>query len=198
MCRPILVGDVPSPFLKIVGGVNICVQGALGGADCIPNDIVLGTPPDANASDSQALSPLMLLVTGPNMGGKSTLLRQACLTALMAHLGCHVPAQQCSLSPVDRIFTRVGANDAIMARALSPPAASCSSLLPSAPSFAALTLNLTPTSPRRAYLPSESSSKRPPPSSSTRPPLRSSSSMSLGAALPPSTAWRSRTRRSLT
>ena len=136
MCRPILVDDVPSPFLKIVGGVNICVQGALGGADCIPNDIVLGTPPDTNASDSQALSPLMLLVTGPNMGGKSTLLRQACLTALMAHLGCHVPAQQCSLSPVDRIFTRVGANDAIMARALSSPAASCCSKLPSAPSFA--------------------------------------------------------------
>ena len=57
----------------------------------------------------------MLLVTGPNMGGKSTLLRQACLTALLAHLGCHVPAEACTLSPVDRIFTRVGANDAIMA-----------------------------------------------------------------------------------
>ena len=49
------------------------------------------------------------------MGGKSTLLRQACLTVLLAHLGCHVPAAACNLTPVDRIFTRVGANDAIMA-----------------------------------------------------------------------------------
>ena len=86
----------------------------------------------------------MLLVTGPNMGGKSTLLRQACLSVLLAQLGCHVPADacalspvelashvvtacflpqasppacphRCALSPVDRIFTRVGANDAIMA-----------------------------------------------------------------------------------
>lgn len=57
----------------------------------------------------------MLLVTGPNMGGKSTLLRQACLTAMLAHLGCFVPAERCDLTPVDRIFTRVGANDAIMA-----------------------------------------------------------------------------------
>ena len=56
-----------------------------------------------------------MILTGPNMGGKSTLLRQACLTTLMAHLGCWVPAAACRLSPVDRIFTRVGANDAIMA-----------------------------------------------------------------------------------
>ena len=60
----------------------------------------------------------MLLVTGPNMGGKSTILRQACLTTLMAHLGCWVPAESCRLTAVDRIFTRVGANDAIMGEAI--------------------------------------------------------------------------------
>ncbi len=112
MCRPAFV-ESTEPFLSIRAGVNICVQASLAGEDCIPNDIVLGTDPDA-AADADA-SPPMLLVTGPNMGGKSTLLRQACLTVLMAHLGCWVPADACRLSVVDRIFTRVGANDAIMA-----------------------------------------------------------------------------------
>ena len=43
------------------------------------------------------------------MGGKSTLLRQVCVTVILAQLGCHVPASSCILTPVDRIFTRVGA-----------------------------------------------------------------------------------------
>ena len=49
----------------------------------------------------------MLLVTGPNMGGKSTLLRQACLSVLLAQLGCHVPADACALSPVELSHTRL-------------------------------------------------------------------------------------------
>ena len=56
----------------------------------------------------------MLLLTGPNMGGKSTLLRAACLAAVLAQCGCHVPAEQCTLTPADRIFTRLGAQDRIM------------------------------------------------------------------------------------
>lgn len=69
----------------------------------IPNDISL-TPKDR-----------VILLTGPNMGGKSTLLRQVSLTVILAQLGCFVPAASCKLSPIDRIFTRLGANDNIMA-----------------------------------------------------------------------------------
>jgi len=53
----------------------------------------------------------MLLITGPNMGGKSTFMRQTALIALLAHTGCHVPAQAATIGPIDRIFTRIGASD---------------------------------------------------------------------------------------
>jgi len=48
------------------------------------------------------------------MGGKSTLLRQTCLGVILAQIGCFVPAQKCVLTPVDRIFTRIGASDRIL------------------------------------------------------------------------------------
>ena len=114
MCRPAFVAEA-EPFLHIKQGVNLCVQSALSDGQCIPNDIRMGPAPDGAGGGGEGDAARFLLVTGPNMGGKSTVLRQACLTVLMAHLGCWVAAEACSLSPVDRIFTRVGANDAIMA-----------------------------------------------------------------------------------
>lgn len=53
----------------------------------------------------------MLVITGPNMGGKSTYMRQTALIALLAHIGSYVPAENLKIGPIDRIFTRIGASD---------------------------------------------------------------------------------------
>ncbi len=53
----------------------------------------------------------MLIITGPNMGGKSTYMRQAALIVLMIHIGCYAPAKAVSCGPIDKIFTRIGASD---------------------------------------------------------------------------------------
>nr|XP_007152815.1 hypothetical protein PHAVU_004G162000g [Phaseolus vulgaris]ESW24809.1 hypothetical protein PHAVU_004G162000g [Phaseolus vulgaris] len=82
---------------------------ALGDSGCVPvpNDMALGESEDGS-------HPRTLLLTGPNMGGKSTLLRSTCLAVIMAQLGCYVPCESCVLSVVDIIFTRLGAKDRIM------------------------------------------------------------------------------------
>ncbi|XP_057339297.1 probable DNA mismatch repair protein Msh6 [Microplitis mediator] len=67
----------------------------------VPNDTSLA---------SNGYGPLVIL-TGPNMGGKSTIMRQVGLLSIMAHIGCHIPAQSCKFSLIDRVFTRLGAND---------------------------------------------------------------------------------------
>lgn len=65
-------------------------------------------PNDANLSEDECR---IVILTGPNMGGKSTYLRQVALLALMAHMGSYVPARSAKISPLDRIFTRIGASD---------------------------------------------------------------------------------------
>ena len=85
-----------------------------GEGDCIPNDLTLGGVRTEGSGTPEFL-PKMLLLSGPNMGGKSTLLRQTCLLTVLAQIGCWVPAESCVMTPVDRIFTRVGASDRILA-----------------------------------------------------------------------------------
>lgn len=64
-------------------------------------------PNDVNFNDRQR----MLIITGPNMGGKSTYMRQIALITLLAHVGSFVPAKRATIGPIDRIFTRIGASD---------------------------------------------------------------------------------------
>jgi DNA mismatch repair protein MSH6 len=74
----------------------------------IPNDVIMGS------LKGEETDPSILLITGPNMGGKSTLLRSTCLAAIMAQIGCFVPAEKCVMTIVDRVFTRLGASDRIL------------------------------------------------------------------------------------
>ncbi len=85
------------PGIRIRGGRHPVVERQV--ETFVPNDLEL-TPERR-----------MLIVTGPNMGGKSTYMRQAALIVLMAHLGSFVPAQSAEIGPIDRIFTRIGASD---------------------------------------------------------------------------------------
>ena len=89
---------VAETCLEIRGGRHPVVEHFIDGP-FVPNDLLL----DAGRR--------MLVVTGPNMGGKSTYMRQGALIALLAHVGSFVPAEKCVLGPLDRIFTRIGAGD---------------------------------------------------------------------------------------
>jgi len=107
MCVPTIVGPDPEghPVLELQESRHPCVAELLeqAGGTFVPNDVSVGG------------AQTCLLLTGPNMGGKSTLLRQTCVAVIMAQIGCYVPAAACTLTPVDRIFTRLGASDRIMA-----------------------------------------------------------------------------------
>lgn len=108
-CRPVFKepGADVEPFLRFEVARHPSICQTYQGGEFIPNDATLGPVSNDGA-------PRMLILSGPNMGGKSTLLRQTCLVAVMAQVGCYVPASSAELTPVDRIFTRVGASDKIL------------------------------------------------------------------------------------
>ena len=85
--------------LDIAGGRHPVVERMMARDRFIPNDVVL-------TQDAR-----MIILTGPNMAGKSTVLRQVGLIVLMAQAGCYVPATRARIGIVDRLFTRVGASD---------------------------------------------------------------------------------------
>ncbi|TAH52543.1 MAG: DNA mismatch repair protein MutS [Chloroflexota bacterium] len=98
--RPELVAE---SVIEIRGGRHPVVENRLRDEPFVPNDVTL------NADE------LIHVITGPNMSGKSTFLRQVALIVLMAQIGSFVPAESARLGIVDRIFTRIGAEDAISA-----------------------------------------------------------------------------------
>ncbi|XP_042560153.1 DNA mismatch repair protein Msh6-like [Clupea harengus] len=108
------------PFLDLRGSRHPCVTKTFFGDDFIPNDISIGCPgaeEDEGEGEGRGggkETATCVLVTGPNMGGKSTLMRQCGLIVILAQLGCHVPAESLRFTPVDRVFTRLGASDRIM------------------------------------------------------------------------------------
>ncbi len=103
-CRPTLVGE---PVLDIRLGRHPVLDQILPPGTFVPNDCKMDNP-----------TARLLLVTGPNMGGKSVFIRQAALLTILAQAGSFVPAQSATIGLADRVFTRVGASDEL-ARAQS-------------------------------------------------------------------------------
>lgn len=95
LAKPVLS---ESPCIEIEDGRHLVVEQVID-TPFIANDLSLG-------DDTR-----LLVITGPNMGGKSTYMRQTALIVIMAHVGCYVPATSLTIGPVDRIFTRIGASD---------------------------------------------------------------------------------------
>lgn len=91
---------VDEPVLEISGGRHPVVEASVDEGQYVPNDLWL-----------DPVNRRMVVLTGPNMAGKSTVLRMAALVVLLAHMGCPVPADQATVGITDRIFTRVGAAD---------------------------------------------------------------------------------------
>ena len=95
LCKPEIVA---TPCIEIQGGRHLVVEQVID-TPFVANDLAL----DA--------SQRLLVITGPNMGGKSTYMRQTALIAILAYIGSFVPAEKLRIGPIDRIFTRIGASD---------------------------------------------------------------------------------------
>jgi len=85
--------------MEIIGGRHPIVEQLVGRENFVKNSIVLNN--DKN----------LIILTGPNMSGKSTYMKQVALILIMAHIGCYVPAEYAKIGIVDKIFTRIGASD---------------------------------------------------------------------------------------
>jgi DNA mismatch repair protein MutS len=96
-CRPEVVAE---PILSIQDGRHPVLDATEAAGTFVPNDVICGGEEG-----------LVLLITGPNMAGKSTYIRQVALVTLMAQMGSFVPARQATIGIADRIFARVGASD---------------------------------------------------------------------------------------
>ncbi len=104
--RSLLLGYTMPTFtdlakIEIVAGRHPVVEDQV--ENFIANDVSLGTVDSGNRQ--------MLIITGPNMGGKSTYMRQVALITLLAHCGSYVPADSACLGPLEQIFTRIGSSD---------------------------------------------------------------------------------------
>ena len=114
MARPQILSfedNYGKPYLELRKMRHPCISKT--GVNFIPNDTVIGKlfgPNDNQEDDTE----MILLVTGPNMGGKSTILRQTWIGVIMAQIGCFVPAEKWVMTVVDKIFTRIGASDRIL------------------------------------------------------------------------------------
>ena len=96
--KPYITNDVKEIYIK--NGRHPVVESIMPPGDFVPNDTLL----DDNENRT-------IIITGPNMGGKSTYLRQVAAITLMTHMGSFVPASEARISPVDKLFTRIGASD---------------------------------------------------------------------------------------
>jgi DNA mismatch repair protein MutS len=97
---------VEAPELDIVEGRHPVVERMLGAGRFVPNDTALAAGTHGGADTAR-----LWVITGPNMGGKSTVMRQVALITILAHVGSFVPARRARIGLVDRVFTRVGAAD---------------------------------------------------------------------------------------
>lgn len=95
--------EVGTHNLQITEGRHPVVEKVLGHQEYIPNSVHMSP------------NEMLLLITGPNMSGKSTYMRQLALTVIMAQMGCFVPAESAELPIFDQIFTRIGASDDLIA-----------------------------------------------------------------------------------
>lgn len=99
--RPVMTAN--SQEISLIEGRHPVVEKVLGQQTYVPNSVEMGKENE------------ILLITGPNMSGKSTYMRQLALTVIMAQMGCFVPADQAKMPIFDQIFTRIGAADDLIA-----------------------------------------------------------------------------------